>query len=90
MQKMEALALSFPSLERAAGVSPWDAEAFAAWAAGPAPSQGMRCAAQFVLTVWNHYVEWECGRFDVMEALSCWDDRHRAAFLGWAANPWSA
>ena len=41
-----------------------------------------------MLAVWNPDVEWQCGRFDLMEALCCWDDRHRAAFLMWAAEPW--
>ncbi len=46
---MEELVLSFPSLGRANGVCPWDEESFAAWACGPAPSHGARCAARFVL-----------------------------------------
>lgn len=31
---------------------------------------------------------WRCGLFDVVDALSTWDAKHRAAFLGWAMNPW--
>jgi len=90
MQKMEALALSFPSLGRAWGVSPWNVDEFAEWAAGPAPSSGMRCTARFVLSVWNPYHEWACGPFDLTEALRCWDDDHRAAFIAWARAPWWA
>ena len=90
MKRMEALALSFPSLEHAPGVSPWEPEVFAEWAAGPAPSHGTRCAAPLVLLVWNSYAEWPCGRFDLMDALACWDDRHRAAFIAWAQKPWWA
>lgn len=89
-KRMEVLALSFPSLRYAPGVAPWDAELFADWAAGPVPSHGMLCAAQFVLRVWNHYEEWPCGKFDVMDALGCWDYEHHAAFLEWAKAPWWA
>ena len=31
---------------------------------------------------------WENGPFDVIEALKCWDVRHREAFLAWARDPW--
>jgi hypothetical protein len=31
---------------------------------------------------------WETGAFDAMEALKCWDIRHRGAFLAWARDPW--
>ena len=28
--------------------------------------------------------------YDIMEALGCWDNEHRAAFVAWAAEPWWA
>lgn len=31
---------------------------------------------------------WGCGLFDVVDAMSTWDDSHRLAFLDWAENPW--
>lgn len=87
---MEVLARSFPSLQNATGIAPWDAKVLEGWACSPAPSHGMLCAAQFLLTVWNPYEEWECGKFDVMDALGCWDSEHHAAFLAWARAPWWA
>jgi len=88
--KMSELATSFPTLAGGVpGVLPWDAEALEEWAAGPAPSHGGLCAARFVLSVWNGCTDdWRCGRFDAMEALGCWDNQHRAAFVAWASDPW--
>ncbi len=85
---MDELILSFPTLGQAEGVCPWDERRFAAWACGPAPSHGARCAARFVLSVWNSKRQWKCGAFDLMEALGCWDDEHRAAFMQWVRAPW--
>ncbi len=86
--RMEILAASFPGLRHARGIQPWDALHLDNWASGPAPGHGARCAAQFILTVWNPSAEWECGRFDLMEALACWDAEHRFAFLEWVVKPW--
>jgi hypothetical protein len=84
---MEELALSFHGLRAADGVRPFDAETLDAWACGPAPGSGALNAARFVLSVWNSRAKWRCGRFDVVDALSCWDAEHRAAFLAWAQEP---
>jgi len=74
------------------------AEAFATWAR--VHGGGGRDAALFVLSVWNSSTDWRevaglsrddgptGGRFDVHRALGNWDERHRGAFLAWAANPW--
>lgn len=87
-EQIESLAESFPTLQGRPGTQPWDAEELDAWAVGPAPGHGARSAARFVLTVWNEAGEWQCGRFELMEALACWDSAHRAAFLEWAREPW--
>ena len=87
-EKMERLAQSFPTLMMAPGTVPFNADKLAKWARGPEPGHGARCAARFVLTVWNPGVRWRCGRFDLMEALSSWDDEHRGAFLRWVQKPW--
>jgi hypothetical protein len=87
--EMSELAESFPTLRNRPGVSPWDPESLDRWAAGSEPSHGARCAAQFVLHVWNAYVkDWKSGRFDMMEAVMCWDREHRAAFSAWTQKPW--
>jgi hypothetical protein len=88
--QIQQLAAALPTLTGAAGVSPWNLTEFDAWACGPAPGHGARFAAQFVLAVWNNDVDWRCGRFDVVEALSVWDDAHRSVFLAWALAPWWA
>jgi hypothetical protein len=86
--KMTALALSFPTLADADGVRPWDPDRLEAWLRSGAPGHGARCAGRFVLSVWNSYHEWQCGGFDLHEALGCWDERHRRAFVAWIAKPW--
>ena len=86
--KMTALALSFPTLADADGVGPWDPDRLEAWLRSGAPGHGAQCAGRFVLSVWNSYHEWACGRFDLHEALGCWDAKHRSAFVAWIAKPW--
>jgi hypothetical protein len=88
VHSIEYLATSFHGLRTAPGTWPWDALRLDSWAAGPAPGRGAFCAAKFVLAVWNPRAQWECGRFDLMEALACWDAEHHAAFLEWAREPW--
>lgn len=86
--RMTALCRSFPSLRHADGVEPWDAERFEWWVLSGVPGHGARCAGRFVLSVWNSYAEWTSGRFDVHEAIACWDDSHRRAFVAWVMHPW--
>jgi len=31
---------------------------------------------------------WACGLFDLIDAMSTWDDAHRKAFVAWARDPW--
>ncbi len=87
--KIQWLARTFPSLRKAPGVDPWIPHELNRWAVGPA-SSGERHAARFVLAVWDNDAGWECGRFDVVEALTAWDEPHRRAFLAWAYEPWRA
>lgn len=84
------LARSFPNLEDADGLSPFDAEALDRWATGPSPGHGALYAAQFVLSVYNLSAPWQCGTFNVVRAMATWDRSHREAFLAWARDPWCA
>lgn len=86
-KRMTELVLSFPCLEGALGVEPFDAEELDRWAADPI-SHGQRITAQFILWVWDGSTDWGCGRFDLAEALHIWPPEHHQAFLRWAANPW--
>ena len=87
-QKIEQLVQSFPSLRGALGTQPWDALEFDAWACDSGLSHGTLCAARFVLSVWDPGAKWRSGRFDLAEALHCWDFDHHTAFVRWAAKPW--
>lgn len=86
--RMTALALSFPTMELADGVKPWNALRFARWVRSAAPGHGARCAGKFLLSVWSPYTRWKACRFDLHEALGVWDPEHQAAFLAWVRAPW--
>jgi hypothetical protein len=86
--KMTAFAQTFPSMEKASGVKLWDAHTLDRWANSFTGSHGELVTARFLLAVWDPEHTWSCGRFELMEALRVWDERHRAAFLAWASNPW--
>jgi len=83
--RISLLADSFPALHKAPGVAPWDEGKFGRWARSGI-SHGELCAARFVLSVWNHY-DW---KFDMHEALGCWDNGNLEAFVAWAKAPWWA
>ena len=78
------LARSFPSLEHATGLDPWNPGELRRWAAeDPRVTAAGHHAAAFVLGVWTQQ-----PGFDVVRALAVWDAAHRAAFLAWARAPW--
>jgi hypothetical protein len=54
----------------------------------PFPGGGAKCAARFVLHLWDSRREWACGQFDLFRSLQEWDDEQRAAFQAWVARPW--
>lgn len=85
------LALSFPTLASNfpwLTAEKWEADKFDKMI-GP-QCDGAIHAARFVLSVWNPHPKRKCGKFDLHNALSCWDRQHRAAFLAWAQDPWWA
>lgn len=82
------LARSFPSLDGAPGIEPFDLEALTRWSRSR--GSGARHAVRFVVSVWNPDAPLQLGleSFDVHAALGAWDLRHRAAFVAWARAPW--
>lgn len=68
------------------GLDPWDAIALAGNFHGA--SHGEKCTIQFLLNLWNGGHDWQCGAFDVFEALATWNGKQQQAFLVWAADPW--
>jgi hypothetical protein len=86
--RIQHLAKSFPCLQGAPGISPWQPIKLDDWAASGKPSHGEIVTAQFLLAVWNSGDEWKAGRFDLMEALAVCDLSHHRAFLHWAIDPW--
>lgn len=49
---------------------------------------GALCSLRFVGSVWNPTAKRKCGKFDLHDAMSCWDREHREAFVAWASDPW--
>jgi len=96
LARFYALVESFPTLK---GRMPLDPDGFAAesFARAAAPmSSGEKDAALFCLGVWSATCDWKRygltnrygrGKFDALAAISNWDDRHIAAFIAWAKNP---
>ncbi len=99
-ESMTRLARRFPSLERAPGVDPWDADVFLKWLCSTGLSHGELVAARFVLGVWNSSANWvelaredgypypeHATRFDFFEAMGVWDPEHVEAFVSWVDAP---
>ena len=89
LERIVELSKAFPSLAEQGSVKNWDAMALDEWAASGIPCHGEKLVAQFLLRVWNQYEEWECGKFDPIEAQGVWDDEHWQGFQKWTANPFT-
>ncbi len=93
IQKMSALAKSFPCLQDIdhdlAGIDPWHPEKLDQWAGSPWLSLSTQLAASFLLFVWNPYRKWQSGYFDLAAATaSWWDEEHRTVVADWIRHPW--
>jgi hypothetical protein len=84
MNRWEALVSAF-EMDYIDGMAPWNAskldKAFAA------KTHGEKCVIRFLLNLWDRQEKWECGRFDLFEALRIWDADRRKVFLTWAIDP---
>lgn len=73
----------FPTLDRHFGAGPAITSAdLVRFLESGAPTSGSRAAAQFCLSIWNHYDY----PFNIADVAS-WDKPHREAFAKWAADP---
>lgn len=84
------LGVKFPALIDAPGVAPWNPNQLDIWAAESADDANAVHSARFLLNLWMPAREWQCGRFDMNEAIQSWDRIHRRAFLDWAARETNA
>lgn len=82
------LCRSFPVLQSAPGIEPWDPDLLDQWADRPSSTDEARYAATFVLALWGPWRWWRVGPFHVIRAMKVWDEQHRAAFAAWAEAPW--
>lgn len=88
---IKELALSFNALKGCPVLEPsdpWEPKKLDAWALSAEASPGALCAASFVLTVWNQYEPWRCGRFPLLDAMFFWSYEDRQVFLRWVERPW--
>lgn len=64
---------------------------FASWIRETGMGHGENCAARFILSVWNPSAArdgaYDLPVFDLHEALGCWDQGHREAFVSWVRDP---
>jgi len=84
VERFVVLCRSFPSIaarltQTHSGGLPTVLMEIASGARGGAGAVG---AARFLMHVWNGQP------FDMRQAWSVWDDKHRRAFKNWAADPW--
>jgi hypothetical protein len=90
--KILALAMSFPTIRR--GVvgfteQNFDIEKFIGCMGGVSTST--RHSMLFIAAVWdNSWLISQNLNFDVIEAMSSWDEEHREVFIQWCQNPWWA
>lgn len=84
---IHALDKRFPSAEPFA-LGEFDLDAFMNGYERGMLSSGEKATCLFIARVWNPvYALGKGWDFDVMQALSCWDDKHRKAFVDWAGAP---
>lgn len=89
-KQIVALIKKFPGF---AGIVPahiladFDASAFDQWASSTPISKGELIIARFVLGVWDSYVEWQCGKFDLFEAVGIFDSGNRQVLYEWVKDP---
>src|SRR4051794_12921013 len=87
--RLNDLACTFPRLRLVRWQGGWlDLSTLMDFAQGKAPSTSAYHAVRFILAVWSGGAEWDRKPFDVLAAMTVWDEEHRAAFLAWAAKPW--
>ena len=101
VDKIVALARSFPALSEAPiwpdATCSWNPNALDRWANHqlgdndlPVRVRNSRAsAAAFVLMVWDWTVNWYVNRFNLVLALSSWDEADKNAFCAWLSEPWS-
>jgi hypothetical protein len=79
----------FPRLRSSPHLTPFSAEKFSRYWKRNAYSNSEHHMVAFVLNVWNRTWARKAGwRFDLVEAIACWDDTNRTAFLAWCQRPY--
>ena len=86
--RISGLAKTFPTLRSAPGVAPWCPTKLDSWAASAQPSTAAVHAARFVLSLWDNRRSWQCGSFDLVEAMRVWDKPHVDALGCWLTLRW--
>jgi hypothetical protein len=88
--------------ERSLFVNGWDAKELDGFACSAAVTSGSLHAARFLVALWSGRAydypkrrpytrvirRFDCGVFDIVDAMGSWDPTHRAAFCAWSRDPW--
>lgn len=85
-EAMSLLCEAFHVLKGRPGVRPFEPVKLHGWFKKRAASTHELTAALFVLSVWDPTGPWP--KFKFQESFGGWDRLNRAAFVGWAAEPW--
>lgn len=88
LERLSALASSFPSLRGKPGTKPFNGARLDDWAVHLDEDTCGISSARFVLAVYDSRATWKAGAFDLFAAVKAWDRLHRRAFAEWAAAPW--
>ena len=86
--RMTELARTFPTLQNADGLDPFEPSRLAKWLRGPAPCHAAIHAGRFLLHLFNSRARYNVGSFQVADAFATWDHKHRDAFIAWCVAPW--
>lgn len=81
---MSSIAETFPTLNGAPGVRPFDPTRLKRWAREGGHGSGSIHAFRFVMEVAREHHA--LGAFDVVKAVGTWDQAHRAALAAWVAK----
>ncbi len=88
--QMTALCETFPTLQNAGGIFPWDPEKLDEWACGPT-SHGAMFAARFVLAVWHGRMGHIDGKPRKTPEKKSWHGQYRFNLdTHWRCGPFDA
>ncbi len=84
LERMTVLCRTFPSLDGADGVDPFDPMLLDTRLGSASTPLQEAHTVEFVLSLWGRCP----NEFNALSALREWDRFHRESFIAWAKDPW--